>query len=481
VLAAVLLVWRVRHHTPKGFIVRMQAVDDGAVLVWRMNYEDGPARGWVSRVDAKGETRWWQPLPDVPLTGDGLQVGDGVVAVRYSHRIRHRSEDQALVAFSVDDGQPRWDRVLYPPVDGGEAMLKTYTNARFVGGALIEWVSRPYAPSKESTPDDRLISLDPRTGAQNWERQQKREGPPPQSVVTVGDRVLVHTLFEHASFAVGNGEPTGFGSRGSGCVVDRDYVTIQSDHDETRSLVAFGGGDPAARRVIASPFAPAGSAGAYLILRRCGTYGDRIVLVIDVEHHNDGTQSSRLVVITDRAGNILHTIELPADYDWDSQSIAKTDYEHASLAGTLTRFVPFISNAQGKTTVLRLYMLDLETGAIAWRGPEDEDLLRATVFRGTDHWYLISDFFSASPWVSVFDGATGKLVATKSAYSYNGLDDVLPAHIGGGKLWLASGEITPIDRPPIAILDANNLTPIAVHLVELADHTANQQERLKPE
>ena len=41
--------------------------------------------------------------------------------------------------------------------------------------------------------------------------------------------------------------------------------------------------------------------------------------------------------------------------------------------------------------------------------------------------------------------------------------------------------LIPIDRPPIAILDANNLTPIAVHLVELADHTANQQERLKPE
>jgi hypothetical protein len=463
----ILLAWRLRgREVPLAYVVQMNVVDDSAILVW-----EARPQGWVSRVDSAGRTLWWRELPAAVLLGgvDGLQVADGIVAVRYSHA----KTDHALVAFSFETGQPLWERTLatFQPMklDGGgetEPLLELFASGRFVGGHLIQWANR-------GVPGNQLIVVEPHTGDVKRESDVPRQS---ERVLTIGSRVLLHNNFNVASYNVADGTMTSIRTGGIGCLVDNDYVTIQHDH-EAMSLVAFGDGDFTKRRVITASFDPTPDVHEPMMLRRCGTYRDHIVLVLDASYTID--TGATFVVITSRSGAILHTIELPHDLDWDGEQIAKRHYDKASLAGQLTRYVPYVSISRGDVQHSRLYMLDLEAGTVAWRGPEDGSLLHAHLFRGTDYWYLIPGYRSNV--VSAFDGSTGRFVTATLAHNYDGMTHVLPMHVGAGKLWMASKQWQPIDRAPVAILDARTLAPAFNHTVELRDMAETLREQVQPQ
>ena len=389
VAIAVIVGWRVhrKNMVPIGFVVAMQALDDGAVLAWRAGDENPDGRhGYVSRVDVHGHTLWWARVPDDPLTGDSLAVGDGIVAVRYSHHTAQAvfGDDQSLVAFALADGRPLWDRKLatVKPFEGlhAEASLNLYSTAAFVGDRLLEWVDR----DKDGSVIDVIA---PQTGSVVAERPWSNDAA---MTVVVGQRLVQHESLRAVSLDVPSAKADVFDTRGNGCAIDGDYVTIEGQQQQA-TLVAYAGGDRTKRRLIKDPFdpRPPGSSYEWWMLRSCGRYRDRLVFSLDA--NTEQGRTDRLVVIASRTGDILHVITLPHDSGWDGEAMARKYYDHASLAGELTRFVPYIVIAHdGDNELRQLVMLDLEQGTIAWSSQPDDKLLDAHLFRGTDRWYLVS-------------------------------------------------------------------------------------------
>lgn len=286
-VAGVVFMMRRPPPDPVGYVVEMQAVDDGAVLVWSIAGEDhSGTRGWVTRVDLNGRTVWRTAMPDEALIGDSIAIGEGIVTVRYTHRTPSApyGNDQAVVAYSLSDGALLWDRTL-ATLDRSEnknieASLNSSANAAFVDGRLVEWAqSRLYA--------DRALVLEPRTGSIRSQRAWRVM----DETLAIGTRVIQHDLDEVASLDLDSGAVTMVKTRGIGCVIGNDYVTIDGDASEAPSLVAFANGDLAKRRVLKTPFAPMPN-GAYFRLRRCGRYRDRIVLVIGRSRSDDYTSDT---------------------------------------------------------------------------------------------------------------------------------------------------------------------------------------------
>lgn len=466
--------WR-RSDAPMAFVLEMRVTDDGAVLLWRANYSGRHARGWVSRVDSEGRTQWWRELPAAALLGgqDALQVGEGIVAVRYSHtKADHYTKiDHSLIAYSYDDGRLLWDRILVPyearKLEDGtdsEAFLETYVSARFVGGRLLEWADA-------GVPGRKLLTLDPQTG----NVQSTIDAPPHNGTVqTIGSRLLLHDYSKVTSLDVADGQSTSAKANGIGCVVHNDYISVETASDGAMTLVAFPGGDLSARRVLNGAFDPTPTRRDVMHLRRCGTYRDRLVFLFSVGITIDTGET--LVVIASSSGEPLTSIQLPADRDWDGESIATRFYERSSLGGQLTRYVPYISVPFSDDSEERLYMLDLEEGKIAWRGPKDESLIQAHLFRGTAVWYLISGLYRDV--VAVFDGKTGKLLTASRAMNFESVSTILPAHVGASQLWIASQQWQPVDHPPVAIIDSHSLVPLSSNTITFQDMTAKLTAQL---
>lgn len=184
-------------------------------------------------------------------------------------------------------------------------------------------------------------------------------------------------------------------------------------------------------------------------------------------------------MIVTQDGEIVHEMTLPYDADHDGEAVASRYYEHASLAGDLPRFVPYVylKHLGGHDHEFRVVMFDLEAGRVAWQSDADKGLLNASLFREGDQWYLVSGLYRDV--IAVFDGASGRLTHAVAAHAYDGTLSVKPAYVRNGRLWTASSAHEPIRRSPVAVFDARTLRPIFVApSIEVRDATSEQLHEL---
>ncbi len=456
---------------PDVFISALQPVGTSSAVVI---YTDGKHEK-VARIESTGRMTWSIPLAGSAVTiapYNGITVSDDIVMVRYAHMRGHEPTDHALAAFSLEKGALVWDTVLTPYVPETSTSAQPDTPAYVVALPLAGEMVAQWANDGTST---WLFMVDMRTG-RIVSKQPAEDGFYSPNVI--GTRVIVTAAQTVVYDAHGTVSPQAVSTWFGGCAVADEYVTVTYETMESdRSLVAFRNGDPSARRVIAAPFHPIGHPTRIPALLSCGRYRDRLVLLVEVSL--DGRADKRTQVwIFDAQGALLHAIDLGAVRIVDMYSIDEI-YPHAApFSGDLTRFAPHVQvqdelRGDGK---MRLVMLDLEAGRIAWSSPANDELLHSAVFRAGERWYAV-DAVSRSE-LSAFDGRTGELVAAVRLRSPDGIGDVWPYHVRDGRVWLHTAARGPSASPSIAVLDAVNLATVFQRGIDLEDATIAVRERL---
>lgn len=460
---------------PDGFIVTLRPIDaNSAIVVWRQNKRDGPARGFVGRIKADGTVLWWHELPAVAQSGGPhgrTALGEGMVTIFYAHQRDYRAIDQAVVAYSIEDGTRRWDSVLTPfrapELDSGglaSPMHGLYFSSTFVGGRFLQFA--------DNGEERAVFTVNPASGHVLHKQPFKATWRAP---LRIGQRLIVQDGFEALIFDPGTGGPaTRIATAGVGCVVGDDYMTLVKNQHGLE-LVALRDGDPRSRRAIARPFAPFGHPG-FLYLQRCGRYGERLVFTVDWVPSKSAPKRRTYVIITDSKGAVLHKLEFPYGVaSLGPSSLPWEDPGSAPLGGSLTRFAPYITPSLSPAAG-RLVMLDLEQGRVAWRGPKDKSLILHDLFRVGSLWYLFRNGLPAS--LTVFDGTTGKLVASVALDSAAGVRDIGPDQVVDGTVWVSSTDWTNLNEAPVAVLDAKTLAPRVVRGIQIRDVTAVTRKAL---
>lgn len=457
----------------RGVIVGFHAVEAGAVIVWRPNYDENPSPGWVTRVDSQGREMWTRSIPNEAMRGGTgpIAVVDGVAIVRYGTRDSTSEpgfDANAAIAFDLETGDELWDQVLasyspYDPTADPPARLSTlprYVSDLALGRLLIAF----------SDGGKNLVvqAITARTGAVIWKSSGHFGMIGPTAIGTQGFALHVDDVRVAEITSAASGNTVKLDVAGLGCVVGEDYIGVTDRNRATKALVAFRA-DGTPSRVIAEPFDA-------LTLERpfveaCGRYKDRYVFVV-ASH----APRARSVVIADARGTRLHEIPLGSDVRMMDDT-RMTDPVRASLSGELPRFVPFpdASEVSGNSLV----MLDLESGTVAWRAPPDEDLQHGSLFRSGTHWIWRS-------WstISVFDGNSGQLMSAITASNANGIytaatrgSTLLASH---DTLWLFAQDRTTPDAASIAALELPTLRPrFPPRAIVLTDATTEMRAKLK--
>lgn len=422
---------------PLGHPETAVALDDGgAIVVWRST-DKGKHR--VLRVDATGKQVWQQPLDGMPLR---VLVEKSVVVVRHAHVERYGEGDQAIAAFEIADGAPRWDTELraYREARGAEGtpILPPYLDAVATARFLVFWAGDGKGENVFAyvvAPETGAVAASVPTNADD-------AGAP----VVIGDVVITHSEGHAWILLADPGLEEKLATGGRGCAHRGDYVTIVGTQ-----LVSLARGDQTKRTVLLDP-APTGR------LAACGTVGDRLVLtVVD----SAGTR----IVVGDKV------LEL---HDEEAFQIDEDAERHASgpLMGELPRFTPYVVNPSIDSMHLR--MLDLAGPAIAWDAPPDPLASSTAMFRVGTRWYTFFDGF-----VTVLDGETGEPLAGAVAKEDEGIGALKPAAVGGGRVWLTGKRPAPLSAPSLAALDAATLAPVFARRIDVLDLTEETRATLR--
>lgn len=457
----------------RGVVVGFHAVEAGAVIVWRPNYDEHPSAGWVTRVDLQGREMWTRSIPNEAMHGGTgpIAVVDGVAIVRYGTRdsTSVRGFDaSAAIAFDLETGDELWDQVLasYSPYDpSADPPARLSTLPRYVSGLGL---GRLLIAFSDGGKDLVVEAVAARTGAVIWKSSGHFAliGPTPigaEGFALHGNDVGVAEI---TSAATGN--TVRLEVAGLGCVVGEDYIGVTYRNRATKALDAFRA-DGTRSRVIAEPFDA-------LTLERpfveaCGRYKDRYVFLVASQ-----APRARSVVIADARGTRLH--EIPLGNDAPMMDVTRrTAPARAPLSGELPRFVPFpdASELSGDSLV----MLDLESGTVAWRAPPDDQLQSGSLFRSGKHW-----IWRSFRTISVFDGNSGQLVSAITASNANGIytratanSTLLASH---DTLWLFAQDRTTPDAASIAALELPTLRPrFPPRAIVLTDATTEMRTKLK--
>jgi len=425
---------------PVGSAETAAALDDGgAIVLWR---DAGKGADRIVRVDASGKRVWDRAIDGLPRLTPPIVDGDQVL-VRHHHVARYGVGSQAIAAFALEDGTPRWDTDLDDYVDArgpnGTPIAPAYLDVTLVGDRIVAWVGDEHGLHLGAAILDHAGKLEHRAAASDGE---------PGAPVVVGTRVITHAGGLRQIVDAAGGASARFEGDGRGCAFGDDYVFVEGD-----ALVARRGGDPSARRTLAQPFHPVGAADGQQILVTCGRHGDALVLAILVAE-------GAYVVVADAAGAVRRVIDLEEDgfsIDEDAER-----YALGPLQGELPRFVPYVADPSGENPHLRV--LDLEDGKIAWEGPNDLFATMQTLFRADDDWYLSLDGA-----ITRIDGGTGEPAASMVADHDDGIGALRPHAIGGGRVWLTAPFKGPIDQLAITALDGKTLAPVVTRRIEVAD------------
>lgn len=443
---------------------------DSAVALFRAG--DGVYS--IGMIDAKGAVRWRTKIPGAPYVigpYNGINVVGDLATIRYGHVDGYRKSDHAVAAFSLRDGKQLWNTTIakYEPTDLGEygkseAGLPLYVSSIPVDGKLAVFTDT-------GTTGNRFDAIDVGTG--KIVATSPADNDIAYAPVAIGPRLFTHRVNQTTSYDVSGAPAQHMNTAYEGCAIGDEYIVIErkSHGDEvTLDLVAYKNGAPESRRVIASPFQPIEE--KLLTMRRCGRYRDRMVLLIQA---NEKTY----VVITDANGQPLERIDLGFDMLWDGPGAdAKKYTSTASLAGELTRFVPYaqVTHGPGVAAIKRLVMLDLEEGKIAWAGPEDDGIIHMSMFRSGTRW--LTFWPTRSGILSSFDGATGELTGSMRLHVYDGIGEVAPYHAAGNRIWIYGGTKGSASKPTIGVLDATTLEPVFARGIKIQNVLAETRKQL---
>lgn len=489
VVAAVALVVVVWPSQPalRGSVIAYRAVDDSAFLVWRVYEPTWSA--WLSRVDAKGRTLWTRELPGDPHSLDSIHVSSGIIAVRYTHRPKDgaEGEDHAIVAFTLD-GKQVWDRVLTPyypePVAVDRpAYGKTTPSVGTLGGvgvaaSFVEWA--------DTEKEIRMLGLRAPDGQPAWERVVDM----PSTAQAVGSRILwLNTTGAltrlrdeaHRGFALVNSTDVATGAtqeallRGKGCSFGGSYLAV-IDREGVPALVQYDGGDLDKSRVLAERFDPLGGNSEFFV-ESCGRFANEFVFLLQPPQKEAVGDTGRRLVITDDAGVPRRSVDLEFDLtSWlESDAAEATAPDQVPFSGELPRFVPIVQTRRADLMRDELAVFDLRDLSVA-RQPVERSSDR-TLFRNGDHWLRASkQHLDRTLELTAYDGKSGNIdgrASVRGADRSAVIDTtLLPTHVANGKLWVVLYGTTPLDAPPLAILDATTLKPLATRGTMVSNDSA---------
>jgi len=289
------------------------------------------------------------------------------------------------------------------------------------------------------------------------------------SPVIFGDDVALHDFGKSWQTTGETGFVRSEKTWGIGCVIGTEYLVVERTEDYRGArLVAYAPGE-ANPRVIAAKFA---FFDGHSSVVACGRHGDDLVFLVET---SEAGQELFDALITDRKGKLLHRTELGHGQLPDvMEMLIKTDPAHAPFGGELPRYALFPDHA-AKTLV----MVDLETGAIAWRSKPDDTLRSGVLFHADKRW-VWSDR-QLAPTIAVFDGETGKLSGAVNVSSDEGIlswEGTTSAIATNDALWLHMGGATTPDDAHIAVLDLATLAPRFVRAIRVTDATAAVRTKL---
>lgn len=184
--------------------------------------------------------------------------------------------------------------------------------------------------------------------------------------------------------------------------------------------------------------------------RYCGGYRDALVTLIETSSHQHRIRSYDL-----DQGGVLWDLELG---QWEPETStlgddAKIDRSNHPIDGELTHYLPMILTCHQTGDNYRWVVVDLEEGRIAREAIPQHDYFHFSHFRVNDHHYF---WYSAGLLIAI-DGATGEIsgaLINVAPFSHS------PRHFFADRVWLHTHDWRTYDDAPVAVYDAQTLTPI---------------------
>lgn len=438
-LAAVLLgiatVWWIRR-PPDGFLTGMAPVEGTrSVFTMRANYANDPSRYWIGLVDAEqGGLVWWRELPGETYSlfeRHGLTVSGDQVTVKV-----HDTEDTARVlAFDLATGDDRWqsDAIEFQP---SEFPAQLYD----VNG------DRPYDDGRQVFHGDhdraaaRLVARDSATGATQWSYDLPVHG------------VRELSLLPHVALVRDDGWT--ILSRTDGSTLRELDVRGDACIDPAGHLVTWDG-DTLTRIDLADPAKPASehplpSAGHVI---GCGTHEGKLVFTVAGRWDRLEDRGFEIVAVSGDSPVIDWRLDLGP---WEPSSSAherdNATVDASPYRGPLTDFVPLVLAAHD-VDELKLAVIDVANGAIAWESQPHADLLFYQLYRGSDGQHFLSNRSR----LIALDGTSGRVTAAVDF----GHETSRSFHAVGGRVWLYSMEWHRMNELPWVVLDGRSLAVVA--------------------
>ena len=336
-----------------------------------------------------------------------------------------------------------------------------------VGAAdlFVEWA--------DTERDVKMVGLRVRDGQPAWQRVVEM----PSTAQVFGSRVLwVNTTGgltrlqdkSHRGFALANSTDAATGAtqeiltRGKGCAFGGNYLAV-IDRDGVPALVLYEGGNLEKGRVLTERFDPLGDKSEFFV-EGCGRFENGLVFLIQPPQREAVGDTGRRLVITDVVGEPQRGIDLAFDLDaWlGPDSVEANAPNQIPFSGELPRFVPIVK-PQANVLDDELAMFDLRDGNVT-KAPIERSVDR-TLFRYEDHWLLASRPLGRALQLTSYNGNSGSVDGRATLRGANAdatIDtSILPTHVANQKLWVVLYATTPLDKPPLAILDTATLKPLA--------------------
>jgi hypothetical protein len=428
--------------SPDGFLTGIAPVDGTrSVFTMRANYDDGPSRAWIGLIDAEqDDVVWWRELPGETYSlsaRHGLTVSEKQVTVK----VQDTEDTARVLAFDLATGEERWqgDAIELQPSEPPMPLS-------FVTG------DRPYDDGRQVFHGDHdraaasLVARDAATGATQWSHELPGHGV--HDILFSPNAVLIRRetwkILDRSRGAVMHELDVS----GDGCIDDEGrFVTW---HDDTLFRIDLAD--------LAAPpqRQPLPSEGT---VKACGTHAGRLVFTVAGRWDELEDRSFAMIAVSGDAPVVDWRLDLGP---WEPSSSAhnrdNADFDAAPNRGRLADFVPLVLSAH-EVDELRLVVVDMANGALAWESEPQADLLFYQLYRGSGSQHFLGN----GSRIVALDGGSGQVTAAVDVVHQTSLS----LHAAEGRLWIYSMDWQRMNDLPWAVLDGLTLAVVARGNAEL--------------